>query len=164
MKSVNANWISTVGRVAVSVIVIIGFFWALAEVIDAKTVGGPQREILLIMLGALTTKFGDVVIYWIGSSAGSSDKDATQAANTSQLIEAVSTSSPGGGTGAGTGQPWWVKLTEGEKSAIQAAAQQDAKVKDFMDKSAAGTATAEELAYVVGLGLLTQDRAAALSA
>lgn len=161
----NTNRISVVGRIVVSVIVTLGFFWALFLVVTRNLQGGEVNQILLIMLGGLTTKFGDVVVYWIGSSAGSSEKDAATAANTDKLIHAVSTSSPTG-TGGGavaSGQPWWSKLTEEEKAAITALAGTDPRVREFMDKSSAGNATAEELAYVVGLGLLTQDRAAALA-
>lgn len=152
--------VSTVGRIIISIIVVAGFFWALSEVMAAK-IQGSTRELMILMLGALTTKFGDVVVYWIGSSAGLSDKDAAQHASTERLIDAVSTSVPADGKPA---TPWWGQLTDAEKASITQAAGHDARIKAFMDASAAGAATADDLAYIVSTGLLTQDRAAAISA
>jgi hypothetical protein len=150
--------VSIVGRIVITVIVQLGFFATLGIVLTQKVTGNATPEILLLMLGALTAKWGDSVVYWIGSSAGSSDKDSAQQATTDRLVEAVATSAPV----AAMKKPWWGQLTDAEKAAIQAKAT-DPKVKDFMDHASAGTATPEELSYVVSQGLLTQDRAAALT-
>lgn len=64
------------GRVAVSVIVTTGFMGVLILVITTKTQGNAPPEVMLVMLGALGAAFGQVVSYWVGSSSGSSQKDA----------------------------------------------------------------------------------------
>ena len=63
------------GRVAVSVIVTIGFMGVLILVITTKTQGNSPPEVMLIMLGALGAGFQQVVSYWVGSSSGSAQKD-----------------------------------------------------------------------------------------
>lgn len=150
--------VSTYGRIIVSAMVISGFyaivfFWLWRP-------PAIQSEALTLMVGAASTTFGLVVGYWIGSSAGSSDKDRNTSETMDKLVHAVSTSAPS----AVQPRPWWANMTDEEKSRINSAANHDPKVKDFMDHAAAGTATPEELAYVVKIGLITQDRAAALSA
>ena len=64
------------GRVLVSVIVTAGFMGVLVLVITTKTQGNAPPEVMLVMLGALGAAFGQVVSYWVGSSSGSSQKDA----------------------------------------------------------------------------------------
>jgi membrane protein DedA with SNARE-associated domain len=63
------------GRVLISVIVTIGFMGILVLVIVTKTQGNAPTEVMLVMLGALGSAFGQVVSYWVGSSSGSSQKD-----------------------------------------------------------------------------------------
>lgn len=67
------------GRVLVSLIVTIGFMGVLILVITTKTQGNAPPEVMLVMLGALGAAFGQVVSYWVGSSSGSSAKDAALA-------------------------------------------------------------------------------------
>ena len=56
---------------AVSLVVIVGFFWMLDKVVGAETVSEPA----LLLLGSLGTAFGAVVNYYLGSSLGSYRKD-----------------------------------------------------------------------------------------
>lgn len=65
------------GRVLVSIIVVVGFIGVLVLVLTTKLQGTATSEVLLVMLGALAAAFGQVVSYWVGSSASSSAKDAT---------------------------------------------------------------------------------------
>lgn len=65
------NW----GRVLVSVIVVVGFMGILVLILTQKLQGNATPEVLLVMLGALGAAFGQVVSYWVGSSASSSAKD-----------------------------------------------------------------------------------------
>jgi len=65
------------GRVLVSIIVVVGFLSILVLVITTKVQGNSPSEVQLVMLGALATSFGQVISYWVGSSASSSAKDAT---------------------------------------------------------------------------------------
>jgi hypothetical protein len=70
----------TEGPVLVSVIVVIGFFGILTTWILTKASTVPPSEGLTFMLGAMSTAFTTVVSYWMGSSAGSKNKDALLAA------------------------------------------------------------------------------------
>jgi len=65
------------GRVLVSIIVVAGFIGILVLVLTTKLQGTATSEVVLVMLGALAAAFGQVVSYWVGSSSGSSSKDAT---------------------------------------------------------------------------------------
>ena len=65
------------GRVLVSIIVVAGFIGILILVLTTKLQGTATSEVLLVMLGALAAAFGQVVSYWVGSSASSSAKDQT---------------------------------------------------------------------------------------
>lgn len=65
------------GRVLVSVIVVAGFLCVVVLVLTTKMQGNATSEVLLVLLGALSAAFGQVVSYWVGSSASSSQKDAT---------------------------------------------------------------------------------------
>lgn len=72
MHSLN-DW----GRVLVSVVVVVGFLAVVVLVLTTKMQGNATSEVLLVLLGALSVAFGQVVSYWVGSSASSSQKDAT---------------------------------------------------------------------------------------
>jgi glycopeptide antibiotics resistance protein len=63
------------GRVLVSIIVVVGFMAILILILTQKLQGNATSEVLLVMLGALGAAFGQVVSYWVGSSAGSTAKD-----------------------------------------------------------------------------------------
>ena len=65
------------GRVLVSVLVVAGFIGILVLVLTTKLQGTATSEVLLVMLGALAAAFGQVVSFWVGSSAGSAAKDQT---------------------------------------------------------------------------------------
>jgi hypothetical protein len=54
-------------------IVVIGFF-IIVRVVFKIEMPTANREIALILVGVLASKFGDVVSYFFGSSKGSSDK------------------------------------------------------------------------------------------
>lgn len=65
------------GRVLVSVFVVAGFIGVTVIYMTRKLDGNPVPEILSILLGSLATNFTTVVAYWMGSSSGSTSKDAT---------------------------------------------------------------------------------------
>lgn len=65
------------GRVLVSIVVVAGFIGILILVLTTKVQGTATSEVQLVMLGALAAAFGQVVSYWVGSSASSSAKDVT---------------------------------------------------------------------------------------
>jgi Na+/H+-translocating membrane pyrophosphatase len=64
------------GPVVVSVIVVTGFFAILMLWIMSKASTVPPSEGLTFMLGAMSSGFTTVIGYWMGSSAGSKNKDA----------------------------------------------------------------------------------------
>lgn len=63
------------GKVLVSIIVVAGFLLVVVLVLTTKLQGTATSEVLLVLLGALSAAFGQVVSYWVGSSAGSAMKD-----------------------------------------------------------------------------------------
>jgi len=87
--------LSNVGKVAISLIVTVGFLWVTWLLLTTKLEGSATPEILLILIGTLGSKFGDVVSYWIGSSQSSSTKDVA--------INEIATKNTGIGTGSSTG-------------------------------------------------------------
>ena len=94
--------------------------------------------------------------YQFNSSAGSDKKDDTQAQVSSKLAEKVAPQPPQPTVPV---PPWWSRLQDGEKNAITAAATTDPRVAAFVTASQVGAATPDDLAYLVGKGLLTQERA-----
>ena len=57
----------------------VDFTGGCSEMFTLKDPDSP-KDLMNIMLGSLAASFGAVVQYWVGSSAGSRDKDATVAA------------------------------------------------------------------------------------
>lgn len=64
------------GAPVVSVLVV-GMFGGILVLIATRAVPPDAKDLMNIMLGTLGASFGAVVQYWVGSSAGSRDKDAT---------------------------------------------------------------------------------------
>lgn len=58
---------------------------------------------------------------------------------------------------------WWSLLTHEEQSALEDSSS-DVRIRTFIDAAKVGKATAADLSYIVGTGLLTQARADALVA
>lgn len=78
--------------VILSVIITLGFFGTLLSLIFGwgKGLSGQDqivREVLALLLGALTLAFGDVRNFWLGSSAGSKRKDETLADQASKALQ-----------------------------------------------------------------------------
>jgi uncharacterized membrane protein len=64
------------GRNLVCTIVVVGFVMVLALfIVRPLTLSEQVLTLLNIMIGTLAAKFGDVVQFFIGSSAGSKNKD-----------------------------------------------------------------------------------------
>ena len=74
---------SSKGEVIVSSVVVIGFI-AILVMLIVRPIALEEKvvSILQILVGTLAAKFGDVVQYHIGSSAGSKAKDAVIASAT----------------------------------------------------------------------------------
>lgn len=87
------NW----GKVVVSSVVVGGFMYILYIIITLKAQGSSPSEVQLVMLGALGQAFGQVVSYWVGSSASSAKKDEASA----KKDEVIQTMAAATGTGTG---------------------------------------------------------------
>jgi hypothetical protein len=154
-RSVNERpfWLpDTQGFLAVAIIVIVALLaWLLLTrelKFDDKVAGA-----FMTLLGVLTACLKDVYSFFFGSSRGSDKKD--------DVISAIAAAPPP----APTVPPkvitaWWSVLTDAERAALSASP--DPRVQAFVAAAAAGRAAADDLAYLVNAGLLTQDRAAAL--
>ena len=59
---------------ALGALIVVGFFFVLYIVFVAEVPQG-NKDLGLLVIGALVAKFGDVVSYFFGSSKGSSDKN-----------------------------------------------------------------------------------------
>jgi hypothetical protein len=69
------------GPVVISSIVVVGYFIVLVMLIARPIqISSDFKDVLLVLFGALQTGFGQVCNYWLGSSRGSSDKDASMQA------------------------------------------------------------------------------------
>ena len=60
------------GAPVISVLVVLGFIGMVTALLF-RTV--PDNQVSLILFGTLSTAFGSVISYWLGSSAGSAKKD-----------------------------------------------------------------------------------------
>lgn len=78
----------------VSLVVTVGFFMVMWLLLTGRTAGmtAQQETAATLLLGTLTTGFGAVIQFWLGSSLGSRSKDGTIA----QQSQALAVSSPPG--------------------------------------------------------------------
>lgn len=81
--------VNNVGRVLVSVIVVVGFMVTVYMFLTTKLAGGAPGETLTLLVGALASNFTSVVGYWIGSSSGSTAKDEQISKTAEKLAEKV---------------------------------------------------------------------------
>jgi len=76
----------------VSTIVVLGFVGSLYIIlVRPPSLDISTRELALMLLGVLTSKFGTVVDFWLGSSAGSRSKDSKPSDLISRVAQPVST-------------------------------------------------------------------------
>jgi CDP-diglyceride synthetase len=59
---------------ALGALIVVGFFFIL-WIVFVRSMPGPNKDLGLLVIGALVSKFGDVVGYFFGSSKGSADKN-----------------------------------------------------------------------------------------
>lgn len=115
----------------------------------AKTLQAAMVNMGLIALG-----------FFFGNTMAKMAQDAGQQKVVDKL---TSTNPPTGGPVAPlagpTVTPWWSVLTDLEKNVIAANAKDDPRTSAFMTAAAAGAANADDLAYLVTKGLLSQARA-----
>ena len=66
-------------RAALSAIILAGLGVLIAVFMSGGVpLDQDRKEILLVLFGAVTTGFGNVVAFWFGSSQGSADKSANK--------------------------------------------------------------------------------------
>lgn len=124
---------------------------------------GTEDKMLDTMITILfSTCLVTVYQFSFGSSRGSAIKDEAQSRVVQQLAAVVPPpiAPP---PAAPPATPWWTQITEAERSAILAQ-RSDARVAAFITAAQAGSASAEQLDYLVSRGLLTRERASAIAA
>lgn len=80
---------NNIGRVLVSMTVVMGFMLVTYMFISEKTLGNNPGEVLTLLVGALASNFTSVVSYWIGSSSGSTAKDEQMSKTAEKLADKV---------------------------------------------------------------------------
>jgi hypothetical protein len=66
--------IKEIYQYALGALIALGFF-AILYVVFIKAMPEANKDLGLLVIGALVAKFGDIVSYFFGSSKGSSDKN-----------------------------------------------------------------------------------------
>lgn len=81
--------------VIVTAMVVVGFFIVLYHLLNRPPkIDDNFKDVLLLLLGTLTTAFIQSVQYWLGSSAGSAAKDAAMRDITATSVVAAANSTP----------------------------------------------------------------------
>lgn len=81
--------VNNIGRVLVSLIVVLGFMGVTWIFLTSKAMGVAPSETVTLLVGALASNFTSVVAYWIGSSSGSTAKDEQQQRVAEKLADKV---------------------------------------------------------------------------
>ena len=169
------GWMSDVQRVIA--MMLIGSF-ALATIFSTVcSIFWPQQTALIDMAKTLQAALVNMSLIALGFFFGNNQAKAVADAGQQKIVDKLtSTQPPNGGpvapvpsaalptAAASTVTPWWSMLGEAEKAAITAAGVTDPRVAAFVMASTTGSANADDLAYLVSKGLLTQDRANAIKA
>lgn len=106
----------------------------------------------------------DAIGYQYNSSSGSEKKDEVSAKVNEVLATKVPSAAPPATPDPVVVMAWWSLMTDAERAAITAAAITDPKAAQFVATATTGKATPDDLAYLVGKGWLTQERAALIQA
>lgn len=129
---------------------------------STSTVDDKMLDTMITIL--FSTCLVTVYNYSFGSSRGSTAKDDT----TNKIVEKLTSTAPPGASGpvAPIAAPtvvvaWWSVLTPEEQVALSAS--NDPRVQSFIVSAKNGKASQDDLTYLVGKGLLTQERAAAIA-
>lgn len=143
-------------------IVVVGLFGTTIFILMFKQ--GPADTtifaVLTTLLGVLAGVIKDVYGYHFGSSASSSSKDDT----ISKMLPPAPPPTNGAVHDAAPVVAWWSRLTPEEQGAISSAAPLNPQVQAFIDAAKAGHASADDLAYLVSRGLLSETRSKEIQA
>jgi hypothetical protein len=150
-------------------LILIGTLAATAFLIAIRLVIWGDAAALLDMAKTLQSNLTNMALIALGFFFGSTIQKALSDAGQQKIVEKLTSSTPPA-TGpvaplAAPPEPvvvvaWSSKLTEAERAAIASAANAgDARVAAFITAADAGKASPDDLTYLVGKGLLTQERA-----
>lgn len=164
-------WMNDVQR-ALALILIgsIAFCMILATVMTV-VVSNPS-DALVDMSKTLQAAAVNMSLIALGFFFGNTMAKMAQDAGQQKVVESLTKTAPPGAPGPVAPVPappvivipWWSKLTPDEQNAIGEAAHSDPKAAVFMAAAQTGSATPDDLAYLVSKDLMTQDRATAISA
>lgn len=156
----DTGWMGDVQRLLA--MLIIGVLVSAAAVLVIRLAISAEVEDVIdltkTMLAALVNMALIALGFFFGSSKAKEQADAGQ----QKIVDKLTSASPGTlpPTPAGPAPvvPWWSKLTDDEKKVITNN-DADPRVHAFTLAATAGAANADDLAYLVSKGLLTQTRA-----
>lgn len=154
------GWMSDVQRVIA--LILVGTFAALVFIATARLVINGESQLLNEMAKTLQSALVNMSLIALGFFFGSNSSKVASDAGAQRILEAAVTPKVPPPPGMGSGQPWWPKLTEAERTAIANAKSADPKIDAFITAATSGAATADDLTYLVSKGLLTPDRTAAI--
>lgn len=125
-------------------------------------------DLTKIMLAAVVNMGLIALGFFFGSSQSKEKADASQQKVVERLTGAAPApavpSTPAAPSAPAVVVAWWSLLTDAERDAVTAASATDSGAAAFLAAAKAGKASDTDLANVVSLGLLTQDRADAIKA
>lgn len=150
---------------ALSILIISGYTVAMPMWMWWPPVGVPPEILAIInqMMGAWGMAFGTVIAFHLGSSRSSKDAASATRETIQTLSNGITAALPTAPV-APVVAAWWTKLTDAEKTTITAAVPADPRVAAFVSAATVGSATADDLVYLVSKNLLTKERADAIQA
>lgn len=158
------GWMSDVQR-AIAMI-LIGSFALATLAATGRLVWSGDSAAILDMTKTLQAALVNMGLIALGFFFGSNMSKLLADAGQQKIVEKLTSSAPPA-TGPVAPLPapivvvaWWSLLTDAERAALGTST--DPRVQAFVSASQTGRASADDLAYLVNAGLLTQDRAAAI--
>lgn len=161
-KPATESWMSDVQRALA--LILVGSFASVTVFSTVCSIFFPDNDALTDMAKSLQSNLTNMCLIGLGFFFGNTMAKMAQDAGQQKVVEKLtSTNPPTGGPvaplAAATVVPWWSVLTDLEKNVISTNAKDDPRVAAFVTAATTGAANADDLAYLVTKGLLTQARA-----
>jgi hypothetical protein len=162
------GWMSDVQR-ALALIIIAAISLAMLTSTVRVVVAGDTDSIsdMAKTLQAAMVNMGLIALgFFFGNTMAKLAADAGQ----QKIVDKLTSTNPPGAPGPvapvspAPVTPWWSLLTDLEKNVISVNAKDDPRLAAFMTAATVGVANADDLAYLVSKGVLSQDRATAIQA